>query len=371
MILYSKNADAKMYPASTTKILTAILAIEKCNLDDKVVVPKSIASAIPPGYSSGNLVEGEELSIDELLKMLLVHSANDAAVVLAEHISGTVENFSNLMNEKAISIGCKNSHFVNPNGIHDENHYTTSSDLSLIAKYCMQNETFKNYVSLAKCTINSTNKSSVRQYSNTNELLNKSSKYYITDCIGIKTGFTTEAKNCLISAFNKNNLELISVTLGGDYLPNGNNARFVDGKTLYNYAYSNYSIETIAEKGEIIENVEISNGNKETRNLDLILGDDLRILIRKDEEIPSPNIMIDEPLKAPINQNQKVGTATYFINDTTYTQDLIASHNVEKKEYFILILAISLGLIVFLILIIMVIRLNKTKKRKKKYYENY
>ena len=353
-----------MYPASTTKIVTAIIAIEKCDISKKVIVQKSSIDLIPSGYSTSYLVEGEEVSIDELLKMLLVHSANDAAVVLAEYIAGSIEGFSELMNTKAMEIGCKNTHFVNPNGIHNENHYTTAYDLGLIAKYCMQNQTFRNYVSLAKCTISNTNKSSTRQYSNTNELLNSSSKYYIADCIGIKTGYTTEAKNCLVSAFKKDNLELIIVTLGGDNLNNGNNARFTDSKTLYNFAYSTYSIKTIAQKGDFIDNTEISNGTKETRKLDLLLDDDLKVLIRNDEEIPAPEVTLNEPLRAPIYENQTVGTVVYTINGTTYTKNLTASHNVEKKGYFIFIL----GIVIFLILIVIMISKNR---RKQKYYDEY
>lgn len=166
-VLYSKASEEKMYPASTTKILTAILALEKCNLDDVVTVSKSAISSIPSGYSSAYLSEGEEISVNDLISVFLVHSANDAGYVLAEHISGSIDEFANLMNEKALEIGCKNTHFTNPSGIHDENHYTTAYDLALIAKYCMQNSKFRNIVSMKTCTINSTNKFGIRKYTNT------------------------------------------------------------------------------------------------------------------------------------------------------------------------------------------------------------
>ncbi len=132
-VLYSKASEEKMYPASTTKILTAIIALEKCNLDDIVTVSKSAISAIPSGYSSAYLSEGEEISVNDLITVFLVHSANDAGYILAEHISGSIEEFAKLMNEKALEIGCKNTHFTNPSGIHDENHYTTAYELDLIA----------------------------------------------------------------------------------------------------------------------------------------------------------------------------------------------------------------------------------------------
>ncbi len=219
-VLYGKNEDKKMYPASTTKILTAIITLEKCNLDEMVTAHKTAISAIPSGYSSCYLSDGEEMNVKDLLTVFLVHSSNDAGYVLAEHISGSIENFADLMNQKAAEIGCTNSHFMNPSGIHDENHYSTAHDLSLIARYCMKNSTFRSIVSMPKCTVPATNKFEARTYANTNDILNPSSKYHIADCIGIKTGFTTEAQNCLIAGFSKNNLELISVILGASPVTN-------------------------------------------------------------------------------------------------------------------------------------------------------
>ena len=134
-VLYSKNATQKMYPASTTKILTAILAIEEGNLDDIVTVSKEGASGIPSGYSSAYLSEGEEISVSDLLNVLLIHSANEAGNILAEYISGSVEDFITLMNKKAKELGCTKTNFVNTNGIHNENHYSTAQDLAIIARY--------------------------------------------------------------------------------------------------------------------------------------------------------------------------------------------------------------------------------------------
>ena len=143
IILYEKNSKQKMYPASTTKILTAIIAIEKCDLDTQIIVSKSAISAIPAGYASCYLSEGEEISVNDLLTVFLVHSANDAGYVLAEYISGSIDNFAKLMNQKAHEIGCENSKFTNPSGIHNENHYSTAYDMGLIATYCMKNKTFR------------------------------------------------------------------------------------------------------------------------------------------------------------------------------------------------------------------------------------
>ena len=152
-VLFSKDAERKMYPASTTKILTAILAIENCNLDDVVTVPYEAISQIPSGYSVAALQAGEQITVEQLLKVMMVHSANDAANVLAYHVSGSLEGFAGLMNQKVADLGLEHTHFTNPSGMQNENHYTTAHDLSLIMKYCMKNSTFRTLAGLKSCII--------------------------------------------------------------------------------------------------------------------------------------------------------------------------------------------------------------------------
>ncbi len=361
-ILYSKNSNEKMYPASTTKILTAIIALEECNLDDMVTVSKSAISVIPPGYSSANLLESEQISVKDLVTVFLVHSANDAGYVLAEHISGSIDEFANLMNKKATEIGCKDTHFTNPSGIHDENHYTTSYDLSLIARYCMLNKNFRNIVSQKSCTINRTNKSDVRTYKNTNDLINPSSKYYLEECVGIKTGYTSQAKNCLISACSKNNLALICVVLGSNQMSNGESSRYEDSINLFKYGYSNYSVKTFANKDDIIKNIEVKNGTKETRNLDLILEDSISGLLKNGENIPDASITLNDNISAPIAKGTVLGTISYNIDNMQYTKNLIASHDVNKDNFTLLILELLLGIILFVILITIIILRFKKKR---------
>lgn len=205
-ILYSKNENEKMYPASTTKIMTAILTIENCNLDDTVTVPYEAIASIPSGYSVAALQPGEKLTVNQLLQVLMVHSANDAANVLAYHVAGSIESFATMMNTKVSELGLENTHFTNPSGKHDENHYTTAYDLSKIMQYCMKNSTFRTLAGLKSCVIPATNKYDERIFSSTNELLT-ASNYYYKYAIAGKTGYTTEAKNCLVSVANKDDLE--------------------------------------------------------------------------------------------------------------------------------------------------------------------
>ena len=145
-ILYEKNSTQKIYPASTTKIMTALLVLENCTLTDMVTVSPTALESIPDGYVTCNLQVGEEISVEDLMYALMVPSANDAACVLAEHVAGSVQAFSNMMNQKALDLGCTNTHFVNPNGIHDDAHYSTAYDMYLIANEAVKNPLLKKFI---------------------------------------------------------------------------------------------------------------------------------------------------------------------------------------------------------------------------------
>ena len=362
--LYEKNSEQKMYPASTTKILTAILSIEKGNLNDKVTVSKTAIAQMKPGYTSAYLSEGEIISVEDLLKVLLINSANDTSNVLAEYISGSIDSFVTLMNEKSKELGCTNTHFVTTNGLHDDNHYTTAKDLAIIARYCMQNETFRKIVSMKKCVIPATNKSEERIYKNTNDLINPTSGYYYPSCIGIKTGFTSEAKNCLISACSKNGLQVIAVVLGASITENHKSARYVDSKNLYDYTYSNYSIQNIAKASSVIETIEVKNATDETKSLDLKLEKDLNVLVNnKDKENIKTEIVLKDNISAPIATNSVVGSITYIVGADKYTINLLASHDVEKKENIIWILRLSLFLILLILIIFIIYKISKKPKK--------
>lgn len=356
-IIYSKNESEKMYPASTTKILTAILTIENCNLDDVVTVPYEAISSIPSGYSVAALQVGEQLTVEQLLQVMLIHSANDAANVLAYHVSGSIDAFANLMNQKVEELGLTNTHFTNPSGMHNENHYTTAYDLAIIMKYCMKNTTFRKLSSLKYCTIPATNKYDQRVYNTTNELLiydnrDVQSNYYYKYAIAGKTGYTTEAKNCLVSVSNKDDLELICVVLSAGLYPNNLSAKFVDTKNIFNYGYNNYTIRKLREQNAIATQIEISNATKETRNLDLLISKDITALVSQDdlETEFSPEIQITENLLAPIAQGQVVGKIVYNIDGIEYSADLIASHSVEKSGFLTIMFQIFLIVLILFLL---------------------
>ncbi len=372
-VLYSKNENQKMYPASTTKILTAILTIENCNLNDVVTVPYEAISSITSGYSVAALQTGEQLTVEQLLQVMLVHSANDAANVLAFHVSGSIENFAELMNNKVSELGLTNTHFTNPSGMHDENHYTTAHDLAIIMKYCMKNDTFRSLSSLKYCTIPATNKYDVRVFNTTNELLiydnrDVSSNYYYKYAIAGKTGYTTQAKNCLVSVAKKENLELICVVLSAGIYPNNVSAKFVDTKSIFDYGYNNYTIKKLREKDAIATQIEIGNGTKETRNLDLLISDDLSALVTQDEFDTEfePQIELQDNLFAPIAQGQVVGKITYTIDGIQYSSNLLASHSVEQSGFITIVVQIILVILILFLLYKLLFDSNSNKKSHRK-----
>lgn len=371
-ILYEKNAYEKMYPASTTKVMTAILILENCDLNEMATVSHNAIYSLPSGYVNANLQKGEEISVKDLMYALMVKSANDAAIVLAEHLDGSVESFADRMNAKAAELGCQNTHFVNPNGIHNENHFSTAYDLYLMASYAMKNETFRKYVSTASYTLPSTNlyPTTDRVCVTTNDMIRPKSKYYDENVIGVKTGYTTEAKNCLIAASQKDGTELISVILHSGTNAEGLSERYVDTAALFDYGFENFAFSDVVEKNAIVKNIEIENGNKDTKSLDLVAKDTLSGYLAKDVDLESlsPEVNLNENLVAPIARGSVLGSATYSINGEKYTTELLASHDVEKKfDFRILILGIGIVLLLLGIGILRVQfrrKLNRKKRRK-------
>ena len=363
-VLVEKNSNEKMYPASTTKILTAIIALENCKLEDKITASYDAVMSIPVGYSNAAIQPDETLSLEELLNLFLIHSANEVGMILAEHISGSVENFANLMNQKATEIGCKNTHFTNPSGIHDEEHYSTAYDMALIAQYCMKNETFRSIVSKPSCEVAATDKYEDRYFVNTNDLIRPSSQYYYEYAIGIKTGFTSQAKNCLIAASKKDNMELITVILGAQTTPDGKSARYLDSINLFEYGFNNYKFEEVMSQNEAVQEITIKNATKETKNLSLLIKDSISstVPMNFNSENLDYSIELNENISAPIAEGSTLGKISYNIDGVTYTSDLIASHNVEKFDFILLI-----GQIILVIVVLIILAKLLSPKRNKKY----
>jgi len=375
-VLYEKNGNQVMYPASTTKIMTAILTLEHCKLTDVATVSYEAIHSVPYSYSHASLQLGEELTIDQLLHVLLIPSANDAANVLAEHIGGSVDSFASMMNAKATEIGCKNTHFVNPNGVHNEQHVSTAYDMALIGRYAMQNETFRSIVSSTSYTLPTTNKYDKRDrvFNTTNELLKEDYRdrvdnYYYPYAIGIKTGYTDAAKSCIVAGAQKDGLEYIVTILGAGSTENGLQARPIDCKNLFEYAFNNFAISTIKEKNSVLKQVEIEGATKETKTLDVLVQDKIDILTDKDN-IHNPVIpTIDLPsnLQAPITKNSVIGKITYTVDGVSYSSNLLAGNDVVKFEVDWVKIVFRILLIILLLTFITVfVKSAKNKGYRKK-----
>ncbi len=361
-ILYDKNSNERMFPASTTKILTAILVLENCDLNEIVTASYDAVMSIPEGYVTANIDGDEQLTVEQLLQLLLVHSANDAANVLAEYVGGSIESFVSMMNTKVNELGLTNTHFTNAYGLQDDNHYTTAYDLSVIMQYCLKNDDFRRIAGSASCSIPATNKSDVRSYTSTNQLLVPSNPNYYSYVTVGKTGFTTEAGECLVSCAYKNDLELICVVLGGTVV-DGISTRFSESKTLYEYGFNNFSLKNIANPGDIITQIEVPNATSDTKSLELAFTDSIYALVNTSdlETNYTPEIQLHSDISAPITQGDVLGSVVYTIDGIQYTSDIVATHNVEASQLLQFVLQIG-GLFIVLLITFQIFFSNRKKE---------
>ena len=367
-VFFEKNAHKKMYPASTTKILTALLALEKCDVEEKVKVSQTAAALVDEGYSNANLQAGETHSVYTLLQALMIPSANEAAYALAEHISGNIEDFATLCNERAKQLGCETLHFVNPNGLHNKNHYCSAYDLYLIAKECQKYDVFNEIVRSTSFSVPATDvyPHDDRTYENTNELL-LSGDYYYSYCTGIKTGHTTPAGECLVASSSHDDLNVISVVLGGSITEEGNE-RFTDTKKLFEYVYDHFAFKQIAQKNKVLRSIEVKHAVREQKIMDIVIPTDIYTVApnKVTEENVQTRISLLDDIKAPIKENQVLGTVTYSVDGLVYTTNIVAKNDVQKLPFWLYntLVTISIILIVYLVLKIRQKKIKAARKRK-------
>jgi len=313
-ILFEKNPHVKMPMASTTKIMTALVALEYGNLEDEVIITKE---AVGIEGSSIYLREGEIMSLEDLLYGLMLRSGNDAAVAIAIHVGGNLENFIDLMNKKAKEIGAVNTNFTNPHGLHDNLHYTTAYDLALITREAFKYEEFakiagtKSYIS---------NRVENNYYYNKNKTL---WEYKGGD--GVKTGYTMRAGRCLVSSATRNGHRLIAVSL---------NARdwFNDNYKLLDFGFENFKPYLIYDKGQFIKKIEVEKGKK--KYLDLVTDSSFTYLLKDDEKSKIKlTVEVPDRVEAPINEGTKIGYLyTFFDGKLINKIDLIAKSSVGKSN---------------------------------------
>lgn len=246
-IVYSKNDTEKVFPASTTKILTAIITLDKFKLEDRITVLKSTIDLLPQYSSHVNLKAGETLTVKDLLYCLMLSSANDAALVLANAICTDINKFPEIMNAKAKEIGCTNTNFSNPHGYHDENHYTTAYDMALIMKEYLKNPQLKAILQTPTYTTDATIINNPRELKNTNKMMQPDNQYYYPYILGGKTGYTLEAEKTLVTYAKKDDCSYILSIFNEPYSAN-KNLKYDEVKILLEYAFNNFSNKTIIKR---------------------------------------------------------------------------------------------------------------------------
>jgi len=365
-VLYEKNANEKIYPASLTKLMTAILVVENCELDEIVTVSENAVFSVPSGYVNANLQVGEELTVEDLLYVMLIPSANDAANALAEYVGGNIQSFSAMMNARAKELGCTGSNFTNPSGLQDKEHYTTTRDLYLISREAITKPIIKKAIQTTRYTLPETNKytntESKRIFVTTNYMIRESlTKYYCDYCIGGKTGYTTEAKNCVVEYAQKDGIELIAIIMGENASVKGK--KFLSAKTMFEYIFKNYENKQMAEKNKKSETIKINNGTKQTRELEVIYKNNVTILKPKNDNTKIEKNIEYTNIKAPIKKGDIVGKITYKYDGILYTTDLIANNDVEESKT----LSNLVKLFIVSLIIYIIYNIKKSKKKYKKH----
>ncbi len=320
-VLYEKNGYNRMSMASTTKIMTCIVALENADLNGIVTV-SSYASSMPDVQL--NIKKGEQYYLKDLLYSLMLESHNDVAVAIAEYVGGSVEGFAVMMNDKARTLGCENTNFITPNGLDAEGHYTTARDLAVIASYAIKNEQFIKITNTSSYQFNEIKRGRGFTVSNKDKFL-----YMMEGAIGVKTGFTGNAGYCFVGAIKRTDKTLISVVLACGWPPN-KNLKWHDTKELMSYGVDNY------EKKQIFKDIEfepifVKNGQIKYEQLDM--DGELSLLMRDDESV---KIIYNVPssLQAPVEANTIVGKASYYIGDMLYTElPIFTTEDISKIDF--------------------------------------
>ncbi len=392
-VLYQKNADKKMYPASLTKIMTAIIAIENCSdLETVVTAPSYIFDELYTlNVSNADIRHGEEIRMIDLLYALLLRSACEGASIIADYIGGgSIDAFVEMMNQKAQELGCKNTHFVNPHGLHDDNQYTTAEDMYIITKYALDNlPIFKEIACTNSYVMPATNKhSEERTIYHTNTMMDerRAGKYYYAPIKGIKTGTTDESGRNLISMATQDAYTYILVTMGAPmYYDNGDtisdNLSFIDAKQLYQWAFDKWAIQPVVKPTSPEGEVKVRLA-KDKDVVQVFPEKEIQKLLRNDIDISSLQKIknLEESVDAPVKKGDVLGTMEVKLADETLaTVNLVAGEDLDRSFWLFILDCIKkiftsiwfkLAIVVLIILIALYIAYtvmyNKRKRRRRR-----
>ena len=342
-VIFNKNADKRTPMASLTKITTAMVVLEKADDLQRVctVTQEELDELAGTNSSTAGLVEGEQLTVEQLLYLLMVHSANEAAIILAHEFSGTTAAFVDEMNAYAAKLGCKDTHYLNPHGLDAEGHYTTARDLAIIIRHALQNDEFSKIVGTPVYEMAATNKRDATKYNNTNSLLVPGSYYSYTPCMGIKTGTTAEAGYCLASYASQNGYTYLTIIIQGaegwkKRTYSGGNTAFNETIRAYKWVFDNIKLTPIATPKDKVAQVDVGLGRKKDK-VTLVPAQEVQALIPS--SIDSSGISIElipeslpKEVLAPIKPGDKIGKAkVLYAGEELTTVDLAASEEVKRS----------------------------------------
>lgn len=339
--IFEQNADGQVYPASLTKIMTCLLALENGNLSDIVTITDNAYADVSASGSTAGLQVGEQLTLENLLYCMMVESGNEAANAVAEHVGGTIEDFVQMMNERAYALGCTHTHFMNPHGLHDESHYTTARDLSLIVEAALKSENFRTITNTAEYTLPATNLSEERVLKTTNMLIfqNAGNRYYYSKAIGIKTGYTTPAGRCVISSAKDNGMYLLGIICGAEttVLETGDiqMESFPECIRLFQYGFENFSYVSVLSPLYPVAQVAVTN-SAGAEAVAVAPKDDIQILLPNGYDESKLDVEISltsESVEAPVQESQVMGHATVsYDGELLQETDLLAIADVARSE---------------------------------------
>ena len=344
-VLYAKKADEKAYPASITKVMTALLVLEaidsgKLKKDQQITAGPTTLQDMSGNYSTAKLEPGDVLTVEQLLYCLLLPSANEAGNILAVAVDGSIEAFVEHMNTRAAELGCKGTHFVNPHGLHDPDHYTTAYDISLYMTEALKHELFRTIIHTATYVLPATAHQGEQTFYNTNALISNFhySGYVYDKCIGGKTGTTDEAGKCLVAAAESGDTLLISVILGSGVVdPNGakRQGQFTESTKLLKWGFDNFRRVTISQGSDPVDKVAVTLSRQADEVMVKPEGEVVRTLPKDlDPSLIETTIHLNsDTVEAPVEEGQVLGTMTLSYEGTDYgSLDLVAVTSVERSE---------------------------------------